>query len=142
MKCQFTKQPGLECNYCKAKPPKASKTLEFMKNHQGKFMQPIPSVIHPQHFTTFLEMIQLEKYSEGKADELGKCKICPDWSFSTVTEQDRNRKLLHPKQKAREIIPIEARAHKCTFKIDGKVCGEILSPIICSGSTKQQEKSF
>ena len=128
MKCQFFKQPGLECDYCKTNPPKCTQTLDFMKKFDGRFMQPINSSSHPGHYMTFLEMAKLDKFqSEQGRGDLGKCKICPNWGFSTITEQDRHRKLFHPKTKVNDVVPETSQIHTCNFKINGKVCGEIFS---------------
>ena len=125
MKCQFFKQPGLECNFCKQNPPKCTQTLNLLKKYKGRLMQPIPSTTHTGHFLTFLEMIKMDSFPEEEArGDLGKRMVCPNWGFTSVTEQDRHRKLFHPKTKACDIVPEKSQIHKCNFKINGKVCGE------------------
>ena len=42
-----------------------------------------------------------------------------------MTEQDRDRKLFHPDSKVKDVVPEESQKHKCTFKINNVICGEV-----------------
>ena len=44
-------------------------------------------------------------------------------TFSSVTEQERHRKLVHYESKIKEVVPENSRKHKYTWKIDGVICG-------------------
>ena len=70
-------------------------------------------------------MRTLAKLPEEQRSELGKCQICPKWSFTSVTEQTRHRKMLHPEAKRDDVAPGPSK-HTCNYNIEGNVCGEIL----------------
>ena len=124
MKCQFFKSSGLECGYCQRNPPTAKETLQLLKKFKGKMVQPVPSEQNPGHFLTFLETISLTELPTEDTGELGKCMICPNWTFTSKTEQEKHRKLFHPKSKASHVVPLESQIHRCSYKVNNKVCGE------------------
>ena len=54
------------------------------------------------HFKTYLEMINcspddLPKYTAQQMSDLGRCSICKNWHFTSITEIHRHKRLLHPK---------------------------------------------
>ena len=100
------------------------RTLVFFKKFKRQLLEPHPSERHPGHFLTFLEMSNLVKLPEEQRSELGKCQICPNRSFTSVTEQTRHRKMLHAEAKRDDVAPGPSK-HTCNYKIGGNVCGEI-----------------
>ena len=84
------------------------------------------SLTREGHFYTFLEMRKMVSFAtsnEDKTSELGNCKICPAWKFSSNAEQDRHRKLFHYYAKTSDVC--KDRKCKCNHKVDGNICGEV-----------------
>ena len=104
--------------------------MKFFKKNQGKWLESIKQISHQGHFSTFLELAENSPVSDhnNNYDDLpsGKCKICPDWVFSSLAEPTRHRCIVHPKSRARDIY-VTAGKHVCNFKVSGNPCGEIFS---------------
>lgn len=91
---------------------------------------PVPSETHSGHFKTFLEMASKEgmKYVVESSPEIGRCSLCLNWYFTSVTELHCHRRLLHPKKKLHDILEkseIEDQGSdlfRCRHKINGKEC--------------------
>ena len=84
--------------------------------------EPTPSADHEGRYMTFLEMLNAEdKASFAKPNEhlpsksVGKCEMCPDWQFSSVTEAKRHVSLIHPNYR-KEILPGTDQVFKCKFE--------------------------
>ena len=43
------------CTHCSRHPVHAVKSVQFLRDHQGRMLTPRPSLTHPGHFSTFLE---------------------------------------------------------------------------------------
>ena len=68
-------------------------------------------------------MVPFATSNEDNTSELGNCKICPVWKFSSNAEQDRHRKLFHYYAKTPDVC--KDRKFKYNHKVDGNICGEV-----------------
>ena len=75
-------------------------------------------------------MVSLTELPEEQIGDLGKCIICPKWGFTSVTEQDRHRKVFHPKSKGVEVVRSGSQIHTCNYR----VTFVYLKLVICCGS--------
>ena len=104
LKCQLIR-PGKECDWCLSHPPLDCPAYRFEKGVGGFSFDPMPSEDHPDHFMTYLEMINLKKYDyQHDLFGIGKCSICPNWWFSSPTEMKRHKKLAHPRISIKNIL--------------------------------------
>jgi len=124
IKCQLFKKEGQECEFCSQNPPVKLEAFEFEKRIGGFLFDLKPSENHPGHFLTYLEMINLGKTDYNvQPSKNGKCEICPSWWFSSVTEMQRHRRILHRKQPLAKIPKNPTDQLVCSFvKSDGKKC--------------------
>ena len=71
-------------------------------------------------------MLDLDSVPEDKMyGDLGKCLICPNWGFSSLTQQKQHRKLFHQQTKMTDVVPEDSQKLMCNFKINIKICGEV-----------------
>ena len=131
MKCQMFKPKGLECDWCKSHPPKECEAFDFEKKLGGFFFEPSQSNNHPGHFSTYLEMKHSGKKYVRSKHEHGRCSVCPNWWFSSPTETQRHRRIVHPNVPLKQMIvddleiakPAPApKLHFCRYKVNGKPC--------------------
>ena len=122
VKCQLFR-PGRECNWCLSHPPVDCPAYQFEKSIGGFCFDPMPSEDHPNHYMTYLEMVDRKKYDyQHDLFGIGKCSICPNWWFSSATEMKRHKKMVHPRVPINEIqvrsgdedAPTE-KTHICKF---------------------------
>ena len=97
-KCQLLR-PGKECSWCCSHPPKECEALDFEKHLNGLWFDPVPSETHPGHFKTYLESKDDKISHQHDLFGVGKCSVCNNWWFSSITEMKRHCRLLHPKIK-------------------------------------------
>lgn len=127
LKCQFFREPEDFCKYCRNNPPTATKTVELIKKNNGKLLEPLLSSTHDEHYHTFLEMIGMLPVETGvDTSELGYCEICPSWKFTSNSEVDRHKKLLHPLATMENVCT--KRKFTCNFKMPcGSACGQVFN---------------
>jgi len=124
MKCQLFKNDI--CNFCRENPPKECPAFEFEKSMGGLMFDPVPSDDHEGHFKTYLQMNDA-KYQPDTDTDLGRCSKCVNWYFTSITEMQRHRRLLHPKIHFQNLtLPNSGKQvnnlFSCTHKINGKAC--------------------
>ena len=100
-----------------------------------KFFYPLPSLQHPKHYSTFLEMCNKKPKDLPVADqhlpsvqesELGRCSDCPEYVFLSKTEKKRHLQVFHPqKRKPRQQkSPASGGKFQCMYKLGPKdMCG-------------------
>ena len=131
MKCQLFKKSDI-CQHCLDNPPIDCNALHSEINFGGFFFDAVSSESHPDHFKTYIEMINDKETYVPKDTELGRCNICPNWWFSSEAEKQRHRKLLHPNTKQLFLSrsnTIQTKKHVCHFKIgvENKECGQVFT---------------
>ena len=92
------------------------------------FFVPTPSDKHPGHYYTYHEMCQLKPSSllKGDAgmpslasDTLGRCSICPGYSFFSAADQQRHHRLVH-KGRKEQMRSTKPTKFMCSYKDCGK----------------------
>ena len=130
-------------DYCADNPVKSKETLEFLQKFNGRLFEATPSKDHKDHYMTFLEMVESTVESESSqsakhakpdkylpselnkspSEKLGRCQICPSWSFTSKTEKKRHMSLLHRNSTGALPLhssPNQASKHVCNYKGCGR----------------------
>ena len=75
------------------------------KEIRGFFFDSMPSEKHEDHYAMYLEIIKLQKTDfKSMQDQQGRCKMCPNWWFSSPTEVKRHRRFLHPDPSVTQLV--------------------------------------
>ena len=122
-RCQyFSDDPCLDCQ---KNLPKSKKLLSLVKKSGGLLFEPTKSPSHPDHFLSYLEMVEMAEQgnvtSFSKPNDtlvignLGSCALCPSWCFSSKTEKDRHMALLHPSNRKRTFQSNDAASQQTKF---------------------------
>ena len=75
------------------------------KEIRGFFFDSMPSEKHEDHYAMYLEIIKLQKTDfKSMQDQQGRCKMCPNWWFSSSTEVKRHRRFLHPDPSVTQLV--------------------------------------
>ena len=72
---------------------------------------PQPSDDLKRHFKTYLEMIScspddLPIYMPQQMSDIGRCSICKNWHFTSTTEIQRHKRLLHLKVQLQKLLKV------------------------------------
>ena len=121
------------CLHCVSKPVRATAALGFLQGRKFCMFEPQKSKKHPGHYSTFLEMCEEEpddllsnmgqEMPSVKDKQLGRCEICPAYTFLSVTEKKRHMSIFHPKKSARTPQG-HPKQFFCKYKIEAdKECG-------------------
>ena len=93
----------------------------------GFLPDPVKSEKYRGHYKTYLESSRdCDKYTNVNDTEHGRCAICPNWIFSSATEEKRHCKLLHPDENLCTLKKSkEKKSYKCNYNnSQGNVCGQ------------------
>ena len=104
--------------------------MQYVKENRVKWLEPIKSTSHQGHFSTFLDLVENLPVSDPNNNSgdlpFRKCKISPDWVFSSLAEQTQHRCIVYPKSRPRG-ISATAGKHVFKFKVSRNPCGKIFS---------------
>ena len=133
MKCQLIKNDSQIYDECRKSPPNGCPAFQFGKSTGGLIVDPQPSDDLKSHFKTYLEMINcspddLPKYMPQQMPDFGRCSICKNWHFTSITKIQRHKRLLHPKLQLEKLFKVNPGSEVpnpfiCRHKINEKECG-------------------
>jgi hypothetical protein len=136
----FMKCTSPSCLHCSSKPIVAVEAMKFIRENGGTLFSPLKSTQHPDHYHTFLEMVDLSNEQLPTPDQyqptfmaqpLGRCPRCPSYTFSSQAEKQRHCAVVHqltPKQTAdldsgAGVVDVSLQRWPCKFKVRGAMCG-------------------
>ena len=114
----FCKCTNPRCDHCTGNPPNASsKVWQYMKEREFKWPNPLPSVEHPGHYMTYLEIENLGTVFWNVADNglpnslaLQRCPYCPNFLLMSDAEKKKHLSVFHHTKKRRCDQNLEERA--------------------------------
>ena len=114
------------CSHCVSNPVHATAAFEFLRRRNFCVSEPEKSKNHPEHYSTFLEMCEKEpddlqnnidkEMPSVKNKQLGRCKICPAYTFLSETERKRHMSIFHPNKSRSARSQQDAQQFYCKYK--------------------------